>query len=717
MKNQRLLIEINNILGDISAAVNAERTTFFILNQETSELESVIAQGLDNIVLTIPVGQGIAGSVARLGQGVIINNVKGHPLFDSSFDKQLGFETRSALCVPIFNVTNEVIGVVQCLNKTTGDFDQKDLLVLKGFGATMSLIVKNTNLYFANEQVKSSFSTLLEVFALVSSELDLDNLIKLIMVKAAEITRADRSSLFFMDETNGELWTKYAKGLGSEVVRTKKGIVKMVAENKQPQIINDPYNHPSFDPSIDIQTGYKTNSILSVPVFNSDGTVLGVIQVINKEDGIFTEKDLSILKGFASQISIAIENAKLFNEIYGMKNYLSILVDNLDNGIVTVDKFCTIQTANGVFSRMFNLDAKEIIQNKTLENLNNGLQCILAFNRHTIATGEKHYQHGLEIQTNASKKVTVNLSVLPMQDQKGDIIGAINVFYDITTEKRIRSNLSRYMPHHLIKEVISNDDLSVLKGNYGQCTVLFSDIRNFTTLTEQLGAIQIVELLNKFFNTMVGSIHANNGIIDKFIGDAIMAVFGVPYPNKLDAFHAIKCALDMFKMLNEFNKLHPEEPSLNIGIGIGSGNVVSGHIGSEKRFEYTVVGDPVNVAARLESLTKEYKTNLLICENTHQQIQASFHCREIDTILLKGKQRPIKIYSVIDYKDQPLSPKFIEFCKSYEVGLSCFYEMNFKAAQENFRRAYLLNENDGPTQFFLERCCNVSTEAGVESSL
>jgi adenylate cyclase len=116
MKNQRLLIEINNILGDISAAVNAERTTFFILNQETSELESVIAQGLDNIVLTIPVGQGIAGSVARLGQGVIINNVKGHPLFDSSFDKQLNFETKSALCVPIFNVTSEVIGVVQCLN-------------------------------------------------------------------------------------------------------------------------------------------------------------------------------------------------------------------------------------------------------------------------------------------------------------------------------------------------------------------------------------------------------------------------------------------------------------------------------------------------------------------------------------------------------------------------------------------------------------------------
>lgn len=704
MKNKRLLIELNNVIEDISTAVSAERTTIFMLNQETSELESVLAQGLDNIVLNIPVGQGIAGSVATLAQGIIINEVRRHPLFDGSFDEQLNFETKSTACVPLLDSSNEVIGVVQCLNKSTGNFNEKDLVILKGFASTISLIIKNTNLYFANEQVKSNFSTLLEVFALVSSELDLDNLIKLIMAKAAEITQADRSSLFFMDEASGELWTKYAKGLENEIVRTKRGIVKLVAENKQPQIINDPYNHPSFDPNIDIKTGYKTNCILTVPVFNPEGTVLGVIQVINKDDGIFTQKDLSILKGFASQISIAIENAKLFNEIYGMKNYLSILVDNLDNGIVTVDKFCTIQTANGVFYKMFGLDPKETIQNKSLKDLNNGLKSILAFNKNTISTGEKHYQYGLEIQSGEFKSVTVNLSILPMQDLKGDIIGAITVFYDITKEKRIRSNLSRYMPPHLIKEVISNDNLSVLKGNYGPCTVLFSDIRNFTTLTEELGAMQIVELLNKFFNTMVGSIHANNGIIDKFIGDAIMAVFGIPYPSKLDSLHAIKCALDMFKMLDAFNGLHPKGPSINIGIGIGTGNVVSGHIGSEKRFEYTVVGDPVNVAARLESLTKEYKTNILICENTYQQIHASFHCREIDTILLKGKLKPIKIYSVIDYKDQALSPEFTEFCKVFSIGLAHFYRKEFKAAGKCFHSASLLDKHDGPTQVFLERC-------------
>lgn len=704
MKNKRLLAEVNNILEAISTAVEAERSTFFILNKESSELESIVAQGLTNIMLRIPAGKGIVGSVITQKQPIIVNHVQDHPLFDPSIDEQLNFVTRSTICVPVRNSAKQIIGAIQCLNKVSGSFDQKDLSVLQGFAATVSLIVKNTKLYYASEQIKSSFSTLLEVSAAVSSELDLDALIPLIMAKAAEITQADRSSLFFMDEEKDELWTKYAKGLEKEVVRTNKGIVKLVANHKRAYIVNKPYEHPDFDPTVDLQTGYTTRSILGVPVFNSANGVLGVIQVINKVDGIFTPKDLSILKGFASQISIAIENARLFNEIQGMKNYLGILVDNLDNGIVTVDKFCRIQTANDVFYKMFDLDQNECLQNEPIERLNHDLQSIVMCNTQTISTGKKHYEYGIEIQTRKSKNVVINLSVLPMQNSGGEIIGTINVFFDITQEKRIRSNLSRYMPQHLIKEVISNDNLSILKGKYGKCSVLFSDIRNFTTLTEELGAIQIVELLNKFFDAMVTSIHAYNGVIDKFIGDAIMAVFGVPYPDELDALNAIQCALDMFKMLSAFNSQQKAHPFLNIGIGIATGNVVSGNIGSQERFEYTVIGDPVNIAARLESATKEYKVHLLICENTYKQAASQFHCREIDIILFKGKQKPIKIYTVINGKDQPLSPTYIQFSEFYAKGLHHYRLKEFSAAQQHFQSAYLLNDKDGPTQLFLNRC-------------
>ena len=704
MNNKHLLHEIDDILENISIAVDAERSSFFLLNEDSQELESIVAQGVENTIIGIPVGNGIIGWVVEQGQPLIVNNVREHHLFDRSYDLKLNFVTKSAACVPVFNDMGQAIGAIQCLNKVNGLFKEKDILILNGFAVSVSLIVKNSQLYYVSEQIKNNFSTLLNVFAAISSELDLDNLIQLIMVKATEITQADRSSLFFMDDEKGELWTKYAKGLEKEIVRTNKGIVGLVAQNKRAYIVNKPYEHPCFDPTIDLKTGYKTESIMGVPVFNAEKQVLGVIQVINKIDGSFKMKDLSILNGFACQISIAIENARLFEQILGMKNYLNILVENLDNGIVTVDKYRRVQTINNTFYKMFDIDQHKSFHNKQIDSLDNDLYDILKYSNQTILSGKKHYEYGIEICTEKSKKVAMNLSILPMQSLNGDIIGAINVFHDITKEKRIRSNLSRYIPQHLVNEVINKDELSMLKGKYGKCSMLFSDIRDFTTLTEELGAIQIVELLNKYFNSMVNSIHTHKGILDKFIGDAIMAVFGVPYTSKTDASNAVRCALDMFKMLDELNNGNHTNHIINIGIGISTGHVVSGNIGSEKRFEYTVIGDPVNLAARLESATKDYKLKLLICETTCKHIASEFHCREIDTVLVKGKNKPVKIYTVIGQKDQPLSKDYMEFCNYFQEGLGHYRNKDFKHAQRKFKLANAIDPNDGPTQLFLNRC-------------
>ncbi len=707
MNNQRLLLEIDEILIHVSNAVKAERSTFFLLNKNTMVLESIIAQGLKNLSLKVPVGNGIAGRVAKEGVSFIENDIQNNPIFDKNYDGLLNFVSKSTICVPLFDEHEEVIGVLQCLNKITGDFNKSDIAIVIGFSATISLIVKNAFLYEASEDMKNNFSTLLEVFATVSSELDLDNLIRLIMLKAAEITKADRSSLFFMDTDTNELWTKYAKGLESKTVRTKKGIVSLVAKEKKPYIVNDPYNHPSFNSSIDLETGYKTESILSVPVFNSQDEILGVIQVINKIDGVFETSDLSILQGFASQIRIAIENARLFNQINGMKNYLNILVENLDNGIVTIDKTHSIQTINNTFYRMFDIEADKNLKYKKLDELPKNMESILRYGKESITTGKKHYEYGIEYQTQKQKSVTTNLSILPMHDANGEIVGAVNVFQDVTKEKRIRANLSRYIPQHLVNEVINKEDLSILQSKSRKCTILFSDIRNFTKLTEELGAIQIVELLNKYFNSMVTSIHHHNGILDKFIGDSVMAVFGVPYTNTGDSINAVRCALNMFKLLEELNKLKNNQVNLNIGIGISTGNVISGNIGSEKRFEYTVIGDPVNLAARLENETKKYKVNILICENTYQNIRDNFHCREIDSVLIRGKQNEVKIYSVESEVGTSISSDDKDFYGHFSDGLKAFQKKDFKNAKNNFKLAKLLRNHDGPTNLFLDRCAEI----------
>lgn len=297
-----------------------------------------------------------------------------------------------------------------------------------------------------------------------------------------------------------------------------------------------------------------------------------------------------------------------------------------------------------------------------------------------------------------------------MKDVKEEVVGAIVVFNDISKDKRIQSNLSRYIPQHMVKKVMNHDDLSLLKGNYSKCSILFSDIRNFTTLTEEFGAIQIVELLNRYFEAMIVSVHKYNGILDKYIGDALMTVFGVPYANMSDAKNAVSCALDMFIMLKELNKTNVKLPTLNIGIGISTGNVVSGNIGSKKRFEYTVIGDSVNLAARLESATKTYKVDLLICEKTYLEVKDDFYCREIDTILVKGKNIPVKVFTVISNKDKQLTKQQEEFNLIYAKGLTLYKNKEYVIAKKHFIKANQLNPTDGPTKVFIERCTNILVE-------
>jgi adenylate cyclase len=702
--NSKIFDEVNNVLSRISHVLNLERSTLFLVNKKTENLESLIAQGLKNIIISIPIGEGIAGHCFQTKHFIIENDVQNSKYFNNSYDKQLQFKSVKILCVPVINDKMESIGVIECLNKNSGIFTKEDVSILESFSHAISLIIKNRELYIASEHIKNNFSTLLGVFEVISSELDLKNLIQLILSKASLITKSERSSLFFLDHQTGELRSAFAKGLDGLVVKTKKGIVSNVAKNKKSSIVNDPYNDPHFDSSVDKTTGYKTKSILSVPVFDSNKKVLGVVQAINKIDEEFTSIDLEILTGFANQIRIAIENAKLFDQLQGMRNHLNTLVQNLDTGILTIDKSLKITTVNQKFTKMFGLENSQDFVNTEVNELNSDFKVLVSLSRHTIKTGEKSYSENLKIKMNTELPVMVNLSVIPMQNSEGKVFGAIAVFNDITKEKRIQSNLSRYIPEHLVSQVMSKDDLSLLKGNFSKCSILFSDIRNFTSLTEKFGAIQIVELLNDYFEAMVASVHKHNGILDKYIGDSMMTVFGVPFANNSDARNAISCALDMLEILSNFNKNAKDAKTLNIGIGISTGNVVSGNIGSEKRFEYTVIGNSVNLAARLESATKIYNIEILICEDTFKEVKDHFYCREIDTILVKGMQKPAKVYTVIGHKNECLSSNQILFNKEYARGLALFSKSSFKLALLSFKKAFFLIPNDGPTQFFLKNC-------------
>ncbi len=699
---KELLYEINAVLTNISNAIDAKRSTVFLINAEEGTLDSLVSQRIRNNLISMPLDCGIAGFVAKTGKSQIINAAQKHKLFNPYYDTITGFKTKKVLCTPIISDSNKIVGVLQSLNKIGSDFTTRDLTILKSFAEVIALAVKNAELYSSSEAIKEDIATLLDVSSSINSELDLNNLIELIIKKASEITQSDRSSFFLLDEEEEVLWTKFGEGLGSKIIKTKKGLASFVAKSKKPLIENNPYENPHFDQSVDARMGYHTKSIISIPVFDASRKLIGVIQAINKKKGVFTHKDLFILNGFASQISIAIQNSTLFEEINNIKNYLNILFENLDNGILTIDEKGVIKTVNKKFCDIIGVNQERLI-GKYYKSLEHKYFSFLDYSDYTFRSGEKYEKQNVESIDCNDQKLVFNFNALPMKNKNGSNIGVINVIKDITSEERIRENLNRYLPQHVINEVINKDDLSVFNGKYRKCSILFSDIRNFTSLTEKLEAIETVSFLNNYFDVMVDAVFQNNGVLDKLIGDAIMATFGIPYSIGNDASNAVDTALEMIQNLNKVSKRNITS-NLDIGIGIATGNVISGNIGSTKRFEYTVIGDSVNLASRLESLTKIYGLKILICETTFKDISKTFLCREIDCIKVKGKQKPVTIYTVISKNNNgALSTEKQLFLGLYADGLNYYRRKDFNKAIESFNKALSIYPSDKPSQVLLAR--------------
>jgi adenylate cyclase len=201
----------------------------------------------------------------------------------------------------------------------------------------------------------------------------------------------------------------------------------------------------------------------------------------------------------------------------------------------------------------------------------------------------------------------------------------------------------------LVEELLKSEELK-LGGEKKEITVLFSDIRGFTSMSEKMEPEQIVALLNEYLSEMNESIFAYKGTLDKFVGDAVMALFNTPAPLKDHALYAVKTAFDMKRRLAILNEKWAKEgrPQLKIGLGINTGYAVAGNMGSLKRMEYTVIGDTVNLAARLESATKALGAEILISENTYDKVRGFVKARKIENVSVKGKEESLTVYDVTE---------------------------------------------------------------------
>lgn len=704
---QESLDDVLNVLVEMcTAELNAERGTLFLNDSETNELYSRVAQGTSQREIRILNSSGIAGFVYNSGGSVIVQDPYHNPHFNRSVDEQTGFITKNILCVPVRTAKDNIIGVAQVLNKRTGKFNKNDLALFEAMTSQAALALESAQFIERMQAIRLQEMEFINVVSEVTADIKLSSLLQKVMGEATRLLNAERSTLFLNDEKTNDLWSEVGQGLEAMEIRLPNHLGIAGAVFTSEKSINIPYAYADlrFNPAFDKKTGFFTRSILCVPVINKQGKTIGVTQVLNKRGGPFTSEDEARLRAFTAQVSIALENAKLFADVQNMKNYNEAMLESMSNGLITLDEAEKIITCNAAGLRILQVTPTQIL-NQSAQIFFTGANAWII---DKIRTVEEHQQQQImmdaQLQVN-DQYLSVNLTVQNLLGADKKRIGFMLVIEDISNEKRLKSTMSRYMDPSIADRLVASGS-EILGGQSVVCTTLFSDIRGFTTLTEQLGAQGTVSLLNEYFTIMVDCIQREAGMLDKFIGDAIMAVFGIPVNHNDDEDRAVRTSIAMIRELQAWNSKRAEEGKLpvDIGIGLNTDTVVSGNIGSQKRMDFTIIGDGVNLAARLESACKQYGAHILISEFTYAKLKDTYRTREVDYVVVKGKTEPVAIYEILDYHNEQTFPNIVEVVTLFKNGLSKYRKRQWQQAISLFSEALVLNPADKVSQLYLERC-------------
>ncbi|KTD05503.1 guanylate cyclase [Legionella gratiana] len=705
------LKEILTMLIDVtSCVIGCERGTIFLNDPKTGELYSFIAQGDLNFEIRILNNSGLAGWSFTHNESLCIDHPELDERHNKNIDKITGFQTKSVLCVPLKSMEGKLLGVTQMLNKIDSDFNSSDVRIVEALTEHAAMAIQNK---LTIEQIEESHKRdmhLLETISTVSTEINLSALLEKIIDTITLALDAERATLFINDDKTNELYTEASIGLNKMEIRFPNHLGIAGSTFTTGKIINIPHAYVDlrFNPSFDKKTGFFTRSILSAPVRNKSGKIIGVTQVLNKKHGEFTTDDEYQLIAINSQISIAIENAKLFEEVQNIKNYNESILESMTSTVITLNETNQIVTCNKAGMKLLHLSNIEELVLKHVSILfqddkNNLIERITTINSHD---SQLNHDTLMDIELNIlGTKITANVNIVPLISVNKERLGVIMIIEDISSEKRMKTTMSRYMSSDLAEKLLQSNEFS-LGGTNTLATILFSDIRDFTSISESFGAEETVKVLNKYFSLMVDCIHEESGILDKFIGDAIMAVFGSPFPHEDDPDRAVRAAIAMMKALNNFNQKRNKRGLIPIkhGIGINTDKVVAGNIGSEKRMDFTVIGDGVNLASRVESLCKYYGAHILISEFTYQQLKSTYRTRQIDKVIVKGKVNPVSIYEIIDFHDKHSFPNQIDVLNHFNNGIEFYNEALWDKAILSFQHALRLYPEDKPSQLYIKRC-------------
>ena len=287
------------------------------------------------------------------------------------------------------------------------------------------------------------------------------------------------------------------------------------------------------------------------------------------------------------------------------------------------------------------------------------------------------------------------------------VVTVIQYFLEERDKKKIRGTFEKYVSPAIVKEVMAHPDNIRLGGRKEHMSVFFSDVRGFTTISESLDPEALSDLLNRYLTPMTEMVFQNQGTLDKYMGDAVMAFFGAPIPSQTHAENACRCALQSIERLNQLNRDLKAAglDSIDIGIGVNTGSMSVGNMGSKTVRSYTVMGDAVNLGSRIEGLTKQYGVRILISEFTEKEIGSGFIRREVDWVRVKGKKLPVKVFELMAEGELP--PEREAARRAFAAGYAAYRGKDWSLALQEFSAAA---ETDRVCEIFVKRCQNYLEE-------
>ncbi|MCK6581917.1 MAG: GAF domain-containing protein [Anaerolineales bacterium] len=500
---------------------------------------------------------------------------------------------------------------------------------------------------------------LVETGQVINSSLELDEVLRIVMDNIVRLTKAERGFLMLRNE-NGEMTARIARNWEMESINSaeknvSRSVVQRVIDTGESVVTTNAQEDKRFVGQESI-VAFNLRSILCVPL-KVKNELIGVLYADNRiRTGIFAETEKELLEAFANQAAIAIDNARLFSslkqtleEVTALKNLMDNVFASIASGVITADIQDKITLANRAAENILGSPTQDIIGhylNEALASVSSELGPHLTEVRKT----EKPIVD-LEISHSMPKRGIVDwrLNLSPLKDASQKTQGVAIVLDDLTERKKLEAQ-RRLFERMVSPAVIDQLDPNSLQlgGKRAEITALFADIRGFTTYSEKLPPERLVSILNLYLAAMADAVLAQEGTVDKFMGDAIMAWFNAPVPQPDHTLRAVKTALAIRDSVENLYKELSPDAHLAFGVGIHFGDAVLGLIGTEKRLEYTAISDSVNTAKRLQE--NSAKNQIVISKEAYERVKKQVEVKPLEAMMVKGKSKPVDVFEVLSLK-------------------------------------------------------------------